>query len=85
MSAWTPGDQSRRAHPELAQLAVLDHQLLLLAAVLADVHSPGRRPEEQRDQARSLSRVAQVLRAQITAYRRLLELPEGRGGPRRPG
>ena len=85
MSAWTPGDHSRRAHPELAQLAVLDHQLMLLAAVLADTHAAGRRPGEQRDQARSLIRVVKVLRAQITAYRRLLELAGGGGEQRRPG
>jgi len=85
VSAWTPGDQSRRAHPELAQLAVLDHQLVLLAAVLADVHGGGKRPGEQRDQARSLIRVVRVLRAQITAYRRLLEMAGGGGEERRPG
>lgn len=75
MSAWSPGDDSRRAHPELAQLAVLDHQLVLLASVLIDVHGAGGRPTEQRDQARSLIRVVRALRAQITAYRRLLDLP----------
>lgn len=75
MSAWSPGDDSRRAHPELAHLAVLDHQLGLLASVLADVHAPGGRPTVQRDQARSLNRVIRALRAQITAYRRLLDLP----------
>ena len=53
--------------------------------LLAAVHGPGRRPDEQGDQARSLFRVAQVLRAAITAYRRLLELSEGGGETRRPG
>lgn len=72
--SWAPDDRARRAHPELAPMAVLDIQLELLSAQLADLHAPEGRPHEQRDQARALIRVVRALRAQITAYRRLLEL-----------
>ena len=82
MSVWSPDDRERRAHPQLAQLAVLDHQLDVVVDQLADLHAPDGRPAEQRDQARALIRVVRALRAQINAYRRVLDVPRpppGRG------
>jgi hypothetical protein len=76
MSAWSPEDGQRRAHPELVHLAVLDLQLAMLARVLADIHGEkGSSTTESKDQARSLARVMRALRAQIEAYRQVLELP----------
>ena len=77
MSAWSPDPEARRAHPELAHLAVLDLELAMLAGVLADTHHGGSNGHttEARDQARSIVGVARVLRAQIEAYRHLVDLP----------
>ncbi|MCA9570219.1 MAG: hypothetical protein KC656_20390 [Myxococcales bacterium] len=77
MSAWSPGPDARRAHPELAHLAVLDLELAMLVGVLTDTHHSGANghTREARDQARSIVGVVRVLRAQIEAYRHLVDLP----------
>lgn len=77
MSAWSPDPDARRAHPELAHLAVLDLELDLLVGVLTDMHHGGAtgHTNAARDQARSIVGVVRVLRAQIDAYRHLVDLP----------
>ncbi len=77
MSAWSPGPDARRAHPELAHLALLDLELTLLEGVLTDIHHGGANGhrKEATAQARSIVGVIRVLRAQIEAYRLLVDLP----------
>lgn len=67
-------ESERRAHPELMHLVLLEHQLSLVTDALTDAHST-ESPVASRDQARSMVTVIRALSAQITAYRRLLELP----------
>jgi len=77
MSAWSPGTDARRAHPELAHLAVLDLELAMLEGVITDIHHGGANGhrKEATAQARSMVGVMRVLRAQIEAYRLLVDLP----------
>ncbi|MEO1603075.1 MAG: hypothetical protein AAFU49_21915 [Pseudomonadota bacterium] len=65
-------------NPQLGVVSTLSAQLELLPDVLAAVHGEGD-AAELRDQARSIARVARILRTQLEAYEGLLGLsPRGR-------
>lgn len=76
-SPWSPSSEEAMRHPELAHLALLDHELALLEQVLASAHARGERWGPARDQARSIVGVMRLLRMQVEAYRQLLALPSG--------
>lgn len=76
-SPWSPSSEEVTRHPELAHLALLDHELALLEQALAAAHAQAGRDRPARDQARSIVGVMRLLRMQVEAYRQLLALPPG--------
>lgn len=67
-----PSIEQLSAHPELALLSALELQLDMLLAVFAAAHR-GSDTTALRDQARAMTRVGQVLAAQIRVYENLIQ------------
>ena len=81
MSPLTP--DLLREHPQLAVLTTLLSQLAVVETMLAAVHAGGDTAATS-DLARSLVRVARILRLQVESYCQLLVAPEAKAPARPP-